>query len=329
MTRLARLRRSLVLAAALLAALPASSLERRATPRLGPCAAPEAWGRLVGQAAPLTGTPADCSTTTTNPAPEYLPGLLWHLPVVVHIIMDGPCSQGAVSDATVHEQIAILKQDFRARPGTNGALGVDTRIQFELATVDPDGNSTTGITRSCNTTWYNDQGAYWDSLAWDPHRYVNLYTNSANGARGYVPFLPADAGGTMVGTNADRVVINWLAFGTGGPVPAHADGRTATHELGHYLGLYHPYLNGCGTATPPGCYTTGDLVCDTPPDATSHSGCPAGATSCGGVPVPIDNYMELTDDLCLTGFTLEQAQRMRCTLPAYRPLLGSADTDRE
>jgi hypothetical protein len=172
-------------------------------------------------------------------------------------------------------------------------------------------------------------GAYWETLAWDPHRYVNLYTNTANGARGYVPFLPADNGGANVGSSADRVVINHLAFGTGGPVPTHADGRTSTHELGHYLGLYHPYLNGCGVATPPGCYTTGDLLCDTPPDATSHSGCAAGATSCGGFPVPITNYMELTDDLCMTGFTLEQAQRMRCTLPSFRPLLGFKNSDRQ
>lgn len=292
------------------------------------CAAPETWGRLTGTTGPLPLGGDDCSTSSTTPGPQYLPSKLWHLPIVVHVIMDGACVQGALTDETVYEQIAILKGDFRALPGTLGDPGVDTRIQFELATVDPAGNPTTGITRSCNTTWYNDQGTYWDTLAWDPHRYVNLYTNTANGARGYVPFLPADGGGTMVGTNADRVVINHLAFGDGGPVPAHANGRTSTHELGHFLGLYHPYLNGCGTAEPPGCYTTGDLLCDTPPDATNHSGCAVGSTSCGGFPVPITNYMELTDDLCMTGFTLEQSQRMRCTLPAFRPLLGFKNSDR-
>jgi pregnancy-associated plasma protein-A len=310
-------------------ALPAAA---RAGERLaagpGACAAPEGWGRLTGITGPLPAGGEDCSTSSTTPGTQYLPAKLWHLPIVVHVIMDSACVQGALSDDAVHEQIAILKGDFRSLPGTNGDAGVDTRIQFELAAVDPDGNPTTGITRSCDTTWYNDQGTYWDTLAWDPHRYVNLYTNTANGARGYVPFLPADNGGSMVGTNADRVVINHLAFGTGGPVPAHADGRTATHELGHFLGLYHTYLNGCGVATPPGCYTTGDLLCDTPPDATNHSGCAAGATSCGAVPVPVTNYMELTDDLCMTGFTLEQAQRMRCTLPAYRPQLGFKNSDR-
>lgn len=297
--------------------------------RVGPCAAPETWGRLTGTVGPVPLGGADCSTVATTPRPEHLPAQLWHLPIVVHVLMDAACVQGAVGDETVREQIAILKGDFRSLQGTNGDPGVDTRVQFELATVDPDGNPTTGITRSCNTAWFNDQGAYWETLAWDPHRYVNVYTNTAAGARGYVPFLPADNGGTMVGTKADRVVVNHLAFGTGGPVPAHADGRTLTHELGHYLGLYHPYLNGCGTATAPGCYATGDLLCDTPPDAASHSGCVAGQTSCGGVPVPITNYMELTDDLCMTGFTLEQAQRMRCTLPSWRPLLGFKNDDRQ
>jgi hypothetical protein len=324
------LRRALPALALAFACLPVHA-RADAVPAAGPgsCATPETWGRLTGTTGRLPLGGEDCSTTSTTPGTPYLPAKLWHLPIVVHVILDAACVQGAVSDETVHEQIAILKGDFRSLPGTNGDPGVDTRIQFELAAVDPEGNPTTGITRSCNTTWYNDQGAYWDTLAWDPHRYVNLYTNTANGARGYVPFLPADNGGAMVGTKADRVVINHLAFGTGGPVPAHADGRTATHELGHYLGLYHPYLNGCGVATPPGCYTTGDLLCDTPPDATSHSGCAAGSTSCGGVPVPITNYMELTDDLCMTGFTLEQAQRMRCTLPSYRPLLGFKNSDRQ
>lgn len=318
------------LLAASLLALPLAA--RAAEPRSAApwaCAAPETWGRLTGVTAGLPPGGENCSTAGTTPLAEHLPSRLRHLPIVVHVIMDSACVQGAVSDATVHQQIAILKGDFRALPGTNGAPGVDTRVQFDLATADPAGNPTTGITRSCNTTWYQDQGAYWDTLAWDPHRYVNLYTNTANGARGYVPFLPADNGGAMVGTNADRVVINHLAFGTGGPNPAHADGRTSTHELGHYLGLYHPYLNGCGVATAPGCYTSGDLVCDTPPDATNHAGCVAGSTSCGGAPVPITNYMELTDDLCMTGFTLEQAQRIRCTLPAYRPLLGTEDDDRQ
>jgi len=221
----------------------------------------------------------------------------------------------------VASQIEILNEDFLALGGSPGGNGTDSRILFRLATLDPEGEPTDGITRDCNTTWFDDDGDYWETLAWDPNRYLNLYTNTASGARGYVPFLPAQGG---VGGNADRVVVNHLVFGRDGAFPPHDQGRTATHEVGHYLGLFHPYFGGCGTDTSPGCYQTGDLICDTVPDAESHDKCPQGLTSCGGFPVPIENYMELTDDLCMEGFTLEQAMRMRCTLEHYRSDLADS-----
>ncbi|MGH9380503.1 MAG: M43 family zinc metalloprotease, partial [Thermoanaerobaculia bacterium] len=233
--------------------------------------------------------------------------------------MDDTCTQGVLSDETVHSQIEILNEDFLALPGTNGGNGTDTQIRFALATVDPDGNPTTGITRDCNTTWFNDNldSEYWNELAWDPHNYLNLYTNTAGGSRGYVPFLPA-AG--PVGEPHDRVVVNWQAFGPGGPFPPHADGRTATHEIGHYLGLLHPYIpiGQCGAADPPGCYQSGDLICDTVVAEGPGDGCPIGAESCGSLD-PIISYMDLTDDLCMEEFTLEQSRRLRCTLLHYRP----------
>lgn len=263
----------------------------------------------------------DCSLASTVPGPDWEPDSTLRIPVVVHVIMNSACSTGNITDAAVASQIAVLNEDYRALAGAPGAAGVDTRIEFFLATEDPDGAPTTGITRSCNTTWLGDRGQYWLSLAWDPTRYLNIYTNDASGARGYVPFLPADPAGA-VGLPQDRVVINRLAFGRNGPFPPYHHGRTATHEVGHYLGLFHTYFEGCGVAQEPACYTTGDRLCDTPPNATFHKGC-AIATACGGVPAPIDNYMELTDDLCMTGFTAEQAQRMRCTLGTYRTGLAS------
>ncbi len=285
---------------------------------LGACATPELREDPVGSS-PLAGGPGDCSATANNPAPEYDPAnALYTIPVVVHIIMDSSCTTGVISDATVQGQIDVLNEDFLALPGTNGSNGADSQIRFELATEDPGGNPTTGITRDCDDTWFNDGGDYWDTLAWDPHRFLNLYANNAGGSRGYVPFLPA-AGNSMVGDNSDRVVVNWQAFGTGGPFPAHDLGRTASHEIGHYLGLWHTFFGSCGIATPPDCYTTGDLICDTPPDETASDICPVGATSCDGIPVPIENYMEYTDDYCMEGFSAEQGMRMRCTLLHYRP----------
>lgn len=282
------------------------------------CAAPEPAPSWVAKFAPSA---SDCSMDSTVPGPQWLPTTVLRIPVVVHVVADTACVNGNVSDALVHSQIAVLNEDFRALAGTPGSGGVDSKIEFFLATVDPSGNPTTGIQRYCNTTWYQDSGSYWLSSAWDPTRYVNIYTHSAGGSRGYVPFLPADPS-AAVGQPQDRMVINWLAFGRVGPVVPYHTGRTVTHEMGHYLGLFHTYYAGCGTASAPACYTTGDRICDTPPNATSHKGCPAGLTGCGGVPVPVQNYMELTDDTCMTGFSAEQVQRMRCTLATYRPDLA-------
>jgi hypothetical protein len=270
-------------------------------------------------------SPADCSIAATALRPEYDPTEVWTIQVVVHVLQNSACTAGALTDEQILSQITVMNEDFRALAGTPGAGGTDAALRFVLATTDPDGEPTDGITRSCNTAWYNDTNPaeYTAALAWDPTRYVNLYTSSANGSRGYVPFLPA-APGAGIGTDLDRVVINVLAFGRPTSIPAHSGGRTTIHEVGHYLGLFHPYYEGCGTETAPDCYTSGDRICDTAPDAAAHDVCPVGATSCGGALAPIDNYMELTDDSCLTHFTPEQVRRMRCTLIHYRSgLLGS------
>lgn len=259
----------------------------------------------------------DCDATRTNPTAAYAPSSLWRIPVVVHVIQS-TSGQGALTDAQVQSQITILNEDFRALAGTPGAGGFDTRIEFFLATTTPTGAPTTGIDRHTNNTWFNDSGSYWNTIAWNPQRYLNLYTNSAGGGGvlGYVPTLPQNG---IAGTSADRVVILWSAFGRNAPGGApYNQGRTCTHEVGHYLGLYHTFQGGCGTTS---CYTTGDTICDTSAEANPRFGCPTGATSCG-TPDPYRNFMDYTDDTCMTtGFSSEQARRMRCTLQSYRPLL--------
>ena len=245
--------------------------------------------------------PSDCSSSSTTPAAQYHPsnGIEYLVPVVFHVIRrtDGT---GQISDALLMTQIDVLNEDYLAYGA--GAPGTNTRIRFTLA----------GITRSTNNTWYDDNGDYYNQLAWDPTRYLNIYTNSADGFLGYA-YVPS--GGGVVGNLWDRVVCYWASVGRPGPIGSPYDlGRTATHEVGHYLGLYHTFQGGCVSAS--GCYQNGDLICDTNPEQSPNFS-PCTRTTCGSLD-PTHNYMDYSDDVCMNQFTLDQARRMRCTLQNFR-----------
>lgn len=269
--------------------------------------------------APLKSLPqADCTFSFTDPKAQYDPSVVkYRIPVVVHIIQHTN-GDGVISDALVNSQIDVLNEDFLALTGTPGAPGTDIQVEFYLATEDPGGSPTTGITRTTNDTWFTDSGAYWNTLAWDTNEYMNVYTNTAGGALGYVPDFPQSG---LAGLNSDRVVIAWDAFGRNAPGGAPYDqGRTLTHEVGHYFGLPHVFTLSCTTDSAPGCYSTGDLICDTASQTTASFGCPGGQDSCGGGGVDnINNYMDYSDDTCMNMFTAEQARRMRCSLENWRP----------
>lgn len=268
-----------------------------------------------GPVSPRDGSASDCTMNYTNPAVVYDPSVVkYRIPIVVHVLRNSTGSQGNLSAALIQSQIDILNEDYLALAGTPGALGLDVQIEFYLATTDPAGNPTTGITYSNNTTWFNDGGTYYNSLAWDTNHYLNIYTNTAGGYLGYVPDLPQ--GGGLVGTSADRVVIHYQSFGRNSAGDPYDQGRTATHEIGHYLGLWHPFDNGCGTSS---CSTTGDRICDTPKQSSANWGCSAYNTC--STADDYRNYMDYTDDTCMTHFTSDQARRMRCSLEHYRPNL--------
>jgi hypothetical protein len=260
---------------------------------------------------------SDCSSSSTNPASQYASGgATYSIPVVVHIIQH-PNGSGGVSDALVYSQIDILNEDFSALNGTNGAGGTDTNVEFVLADTDPDGNPATGINRYTSSKWYNDKGNYAAAIGWDPNRYLNIYTNTAGGNLGYA-YVPS--GGGVVGQSFDGVRILWSSFGLNAPIgPPYNLGRTTTHEVGHYLGLYHTFQGGCASAS--GCNSNGDLICDTNPESgPNYSSCTR--SSCGSVD-PTHNYLDYSDDICMFEFTEEQSRRMRCTLEFFRVDLGN------
>lgn len=244
-----------------------------------------------------------------------LPASLKIIPVVVHVVHDGGTNN--ISDAQIQSQIDVLNEDFRKIMGTNGyGNGVDTEIEFCLAKKDPLGRCTNGIVRvksplSNHQTYQRSQLkllSYWDNL-----RYLNIYVvkniNNGSGTLGYSSF----PGGPP---DEDGIVVRHDYFGKTGTASTSL-GRTTTHEVGHWFGLYHTFNGGCGTDT---C-ADGDLVCDTPPAANPNFGCPT-INSCS-IDVPnvndqIQNYMDYSNDNCKNMFTNGQMQRMQATLGGIR-----------
>ncbi len=269
---------------------------------LGP-AADAPMGGVAG-----AGSAGDCDSGETDPLAIYDPdGTTFCIPVVFHVLRNDAGTIGDVSNEDLHRQLNILNQDYNALPLSNGEDGTVINVRFSLVAVyrwnDSDG--------------LNDTGDYWTGRAIDPHRYLNIYTNSASGFLGYAN-IPQSPSLGSVGSVSDRVVLNWEYVGTGG-FPYDL-GRTGTHEVGHYLGLLHTFQDGCDDA---GCLVSGDLICDTTSESTAHFGCTDTATC--GTPDPIHNYMNYTDDFCMEEFTPQQARRIRCTLEHWRPLLANPE----
>lgn len=248
---------------------------------------------------------------------------LIRIPVVVHLIGDIVVNQVTVSK--VDEQIAILNEDFRKKAGTHGyGDGVDCNIEFFLATKDPNGYNTTGILPfPGNYQGYNNTSSSSQTIKnishWPPQRYLNLYVADLCCSLGGFSTRPENLSGNP---NADGVVIDPDHFGlTSG---SYGLGRVCTHEVGHWLGLYHTFQKGTGNNEGPclnsDCTVNGDLVCDTPPvwnfnnNNGANNNCVVGTNTCDSdspdLPDLIHNYMDYTTDACRNMFTQGQLDRM-------------------
>jgi len=221
------------------------------------------------------------------------------IPVAVHVVAHND-GYGDVSDAAIDAQMTVLNQAYAG-----------TGFSFSLASVD----------RTYNRRWSThrygsrDEVKMKQALAVDPATTLNLYfCDIGGGLLGYATFpdmYPEDS--YMHG------VVCLFATVPGGAAAPYNEGDTATHEVGHFVGLYHTFQGGCPAP--------GDYVADTPPESSPAYGCPIGRDTCAGDGAdPIHNFMDYTDDDCMDHFTADQAVRMNQQMALYRPTMYGGTT---
>jgi hypothetical protein len=240
--------------------------------------------------------------------------------VVVHVIYKRDAEN--ISDAQVKSQIDVLNADFRAKnadttkvPSVWTSLVADANIKFQLAKRDPNGKATKGITRTKTTrsAFPADNSVKTKAgggvAPWPAAKYLNMWVcNLGDGLLGYAQFPGGPA-------KTDGVVVLHRAFGTTGTArPPFNKGRTATHEVGHWLNLRHIWADtlGCGGD---------DFVSDTPNQAGPNYGSPTfPKVSCQNGPNGdmFMNYMDYVDDPAMVMFTPGQVARMNACLAGPR-----------
>lgn len=234
------------------------------------------------------------------------------VPVVIHVLYNN--NDQNISDQQVISQIISLNNDYRRlnadtvnTPAPFRSVAADVRIQFCLAKVDPQGKFTTGIIHKYTneSQFLADDAMKFSSKggddAWDATKYLNIWVCNLFGRTLGYAVLPGSP------LEKDGVVIKYDAFGTTGNLTApYNKGRTATHEIGHWLGLKHLWGDSqCGD----------DGIADTPPQETSNSYCPSfphlSSCSINSYGDMFMDYMDFTDDGCMNMFTQGQKGEMR------------------
>lgn len=221
------------------------------------------------------------------------------VPIAFHVITDSS-GAGDVPMSQINSQVDVLNLAYAPHG-----------FSFTLFSVDV----------TANNSWYRagpdtfEETQMKNSLAIDPANTLNVYTSSPTGGLlGWATFpWYYDESDTRHGV----VILNESV--PGGSAAPFNEGDTLTHEVGHYLGLFHTFQGGC--------QRPGDYLRDTPAERTPTSGCPASKDTCAqqqGLD-PIHNYMDYSDDFCMTEFTRMQRRLMNWATSRYRPGLMTAN----
>jgi hypothetical protein len=214
--------------------------------------------------------------------------------VAFHVIYS-KTGEGNVPESQLDEQINVLNQDYAG-----------TGYSFRKAAV----------TRTLNDQWFTmgsgggAERAAKKALAIDPAHTLNIYTAKLGKnllGWAYFPW-------SFEETHFMHGVALLYSSLPGGSAAPYNLGRTVTHEVGHYLGLYHTFQGGCTG--------DGDFCDDTPAEASAAFGCPTNRDTCSSAGLdPIANYMDYTDDACMNQFSADQSARMAWAVSTYRPSL--------
>ena len=262
-----------------------------------------------------------------------------YIPVVFHIVHNGDAIGAGenISDAQILSQIDAINEDFALLnanaaniPAEFKSLAGSTKIRFCMALFDPQGNVTNGIVRRNlgQADW--DQNAIEQQLKpttiWNRNKYLNVWSVrmggslATDGVLAYAQF-PGIFGGSA---NTDGVVSRFNLIGrTGSLLNNYEEGRTLSHEVGHWLGLYHIWGDDQGRCANQSGGGT-DRISDTPDQGDQYFGCPTyPQTSCGSSDMFM-NHMDYTNDNCRNMFSLEQCAKMESVIKTENSRKGLA-----